>query len=742
MPKRTVIRDGLSLLVLCALGVWIWQARLIAPATEPVSLFGSSDLFTYFHPMHQEAARRLAQGELPLWNPWQLAGLPFLATLQTGVFYPLNVLYLALPTERAMELLTLFHMLLAGGFAYGLGRALGLGRLPSMVGGLVYPWSSFLVSAHLVPAAIATLAWIPALFAAVARIHRGGGPGWSAALGGGVAMILLAGYMGLAVYGLQALALYALWNGIRTLRAGRGVKTLVREAGWVAAGVTLGVMLAAPQWIPTLELSGLSARSTEGLTDSQIEPFAYLQLSQWTTLFKPGSSPGGYVGEVALLLLLPGLMVTRLRTETAFFGGIAILAGILALGSETPLYELYKSLPTGRMFRLPPRFLSIFTFGAAVTASLGAEALLSPRVNGATRRLLMVGSVALTCAALIAVGLAHLPRLAIGASFLLGFVVFVPNRAIITAGVTIVAMIFGNLFLTTLNTQTQTWKEGASQLLREYDPLYEKLRNELHLQRAIIHVNLAHIASTSPKQASLHGLYLFEDYEPLVPRRYADYATYLQKGTLYQNLPIPYSGGYDIRDPFRFPRLLAAAGVAVEVTLEDDRGGTHRFRLKEIPGALPRAYVVHGVRAAVDRLETLRAIADGDLELESEVILESPPGSAIRSPGPAESGEWVRFLSYEPEAIVLEASLLRPGALVLLDADFPGWHAWVDGSSARIYNANYLFRALLLPAGTHHIVFRYTPQSVRIGLFVGATGLTLLVAFVALSFLNRKRNRR
>jgi hypothetical protein len=204
---------------------------------------GNADLFTYFYPMYHEAARRLAQGELPLWNPWQLAGLPFLATMQTGVFYPPNLLYLFLPTERAMEVLAVFHMLLAGGLAYGLGRALGLSRLPAMVGGIVYPWSAFFISCYLVPCSIATLAWIPALFAASARIHRGGGLGWSAALAVAVAMTLLAGYLGFAVYGLQALCLYALFNGFRTLRAGGRAKALLREAGWMAAGVLLGIML-------------------------------------------------------------------------------------------------------------------------------------------------------------------------------------------------------------------------------------------------------------------------------------------------------------------------------------------------------------------------------------------------------------------------------------------------------------------------------------------------------------------
>lgn len=38
-------------------------------------------------------------GELPLWNPYEMSGKPFLANFQTGAFYPLNLILVFLPFQ-------------------------------------------------------------------------------------------------------------------------------------------------------------------------------------------------------------------------------------------------------------------------------------------------------------------------------------------------------------------------------------------------------------------------------------------------------------------------------------------------------------------------------------------------------------------------------------------------------------------------------------------------------------------
>src|ERR1700693_963866 len=53
-------------------------------------------------------------GELPLWNSYNLAGAPLLANFQTAAFYPFNLLFFVLPFSISWSLLILLQPLLAG----------------------------------------------------------------------------------------------------------------------------------------------------------------------------------------------------------------------------------------------------------------------------------------------------------------------------------------------------------------------------------------------------------------------------------------------------------------------------------------------------------------------------------------------------------------------------------------------------------------------------------------------------
>ena len=86
----------------------------------------------------------------------------------------------------------------------------------------------------------------------------------------------------------------------------------------------------------------------------------------------------------------------------------------------------------------------------------------------------------------------------------------------------------------------------------------------------------------------------------------------------------------------------------------------------------------------------------------------------------------VRITSYEPDEVRIEASLPRPGFLLLLDTYFPGWTASVNGRPTRIFRADYNFRAVSLPAGKSTIRFSYRPKSLRIGMALSAMSLLAL----------------
>ncbi len=120
----------------------------------------------------QHIRETLAQGEIPLWNPKILTGLPFLAAGQASVFYPLNVLFYVLPLEWAFGWFTALQVALAGINMYLFGRVLGLRRMPALYAGVVYMFSGFLIVSVVFTMFLAAVPWLPLLLAVIEYIIR------------------------------------------------------------------------------------------------------------------------------------------------------------------------------------------------------------------------------------------------------------------------------------------------------------------------------------------------------------------------------------------------------------------------------------------------------------------------------------------------------------------------------------------------------------------------------------------
>ena len=103
----------------------------------------------------------LAAGEIPLWNPHQFGGIPFLAAGQQSALYPLSVLYYVLPLPAAYGWFTVVQLWLAGAFLYAFVRGLGVGRVGAALGGIVYELSGFFVISAVFPMIIGAAAWLP-----------------------------------------------------------------------------------------------------------------------------------------------------------------------------------------------------------------------------------------------------------------------------------------------------------------------------------------------------------------------------------------------------------------------------------------------------------------------------------------------------------------------------------------------------------------------------------------------------
>ena len=167
------------------------------------------------------------------------------------------------------------------------------------------------------------------------------------------------------------------------------------------------------------------------------------------------------------------------------------------------------------------------------------------------------------------------------------------------------------------------------------------------------------------------------------------------------------------------PVLTDEAPEAYQVIL----GGRHvlpPFRLYENPAAFPRPFVVADAQPLPDQRDILRTVSATDFR--RVVLLEGHPGGTV---GGREIFRPAEVADYQPNRVEIRAD--GPGFLVLADIAYPGWSATVDEQPVPVYRADYLFRAVELPAGPHEVVFRFVPVSYQRGRIISLIAAGLLV---------------
>jgi hypothetical protein len=159
--------------------------------------------------------------------------------------------------------------------------------------------------------------------------------------------------------------------------------------------------------------------------------------------------------------------------------------------------------------------------------------------------------------------------------------------------------------------------------------------------------------------------------------------------------------------------------------------------LYEVKRAIPRVYVVSAVEHEIDPGKTLERLASEDFNALATVLVDEPVSLGDKGGVQGEA----RILEYENHLVNIQASLDRPGILVLADSFYPGWNAYVNGRQEKIYRANLFFRAVALSAGTHSVEFRYEPRSFAIGRAVSIVTLSLIAAASMLVYMRKRRQK-
>jgi hypothetical protein len=160
----------------------------------------------------------------------------------------------------------------------------------------------------------------------------------------------------------------------------------------------------------------------------------------------------------------------------------------------------------------------------------------------------------------------------------------------------------------------------------------------------------------------------------------------------------------------------------------------------ENPYTFGNAWFIDKIQYVNNANEEIDAI--GQVDLQQTAIVDSKFKEALKgvNEGYKDSLSTIRLTSYEPNQLVYETSSPQDGIVVFSEIYYPGWTATIDGKPADIARADYILRAMNVPAGKHTIEMRFDPQSLHIteGIAYGAMAL-LLVGVIILVWINRKK---
>jgi hypothetical protein len=319
-----------------------------------------------------------------LWTTQLLGGFPVAADVTPQTWYPLSVLLSLLPNSWNAFIISSY--VLASAFTYGYIYVITQSTLASLVAGMTYGCSGFMM-AHLGHTSmIHTATWIPLTLLTCEQLLRSSRKIWLMLLAFAVACLFLAGHPQISVYGLGLVVIYAAFFGALS-------PTRWKFYSLFSIAILTGLGLAAIQLVPTAELARMTPRAAMSYQDflAFSMPLSHAVMAVFPFILGGGnrfpySLP--YIGlssltEIPIYMgLLPlTLAIVGGRTDNQpksfryFWTIVAGISFLLMLGATTPVAWMSYQIPIYNKFRIPSRHGIELAMAVSVLAGLGIKAI-------------------------------------------------------------------------------------------------------------------------------------------------------------------------------------------------------------------------------------------------------------------------------------------------------------------------------------------------------------------------------
>jgi hypothetical protein len=721
---------------------------------SPVKNNAMPDVISQIYPWKNLTIDFIKNFQIPLWNPYAFSGTPQLANYQSAVLSPFNLLFFILPFINAWSLLVLLQPLLAGLFTYLFLKTLKISKEGSVIGAVAFMFCGFITTWMAYATLGFAILFLPLALFAIEKYFQTKNLKFLILFSFSIPLSFFSGHFQISAYFIIFTVFYIVYKYLST-------KDL-RISLDIFAFLAIGIFLSLPQLLPSIESYLQSLRS--GVFEKiEAIPWGYLPTFVAPDFLGNPVTRNDWFGHYAewnayiglLPLMLSFYAVFRKRTkEILFFILFAVSAFLFSF--QTPFLDflVYLKIPV-LSTSAASRMIVLFSFSMCVLAGFGFDKLLQDIKEAKKKQIFywvlsfFVIFVLLWLIVLLKLFL-PLDKIVIAKqNLILPTIIFLLFSAVILFSA-FSKKIFKNnkfyfifsiiLILITsfdmLRFSIKWMPFDPKNLVYPNTPIVSEFSKISGYERVVS--NLGEEATNYYKLSSLEG------YDAVYIKRYGEFMASLSNSNLQESgrsvVSFPKNGLYA-------PKALNLLGVKYVIHRVSDgraswtfpfwnyKDGTFSlmyndgvYQIFKNNDVFQRAFLVYKYQVENNPQKILNKMFSQNFNLQKEIVLEQNPNLKLDS----RSKGLAQIADYAPEKITINTSSEGNSLLFLSDSFYPGWEAYIDNNKTQIYRADYAFRAVYVPRGSHRVTFIYNPISFIVGVYAFIAGFLLIIIITVL----------
>lgn len=687
----------------------------------PIKNSAMPDLIDQIYPWKHFTVESWKKGEVPLWNPNSFAGTPHVANYQSAAFSPFTILFFLFSFKDAWSLLILLQPFLAGLWMYLFMKEIKISTVGSLIASSTFMFCGFMVVWMAYGTLAMAIAFLPLILLMIEKNSKKLNILHLFILSLAITFSLFSGHFQTSLYVLIFSFLFLLYKLFSNKQKRNNISAF--------CFFVLGILLALPQLIPTIQLYFNSVRSDQFITQGGI-PIHYL-----VTIFAPDffGNPvtqnnwfGLYAEYASFIGIIPLTFVFFSLLKKNVYAWFFFISGcfFLLFAIDTPLSQLLGNLRIPVLSTSSPsRIIVLSSFCFAVSSGFGVDVLLHMRSKYSYKKIIAV---------LCFVGILFL--VSWGALFF--YKGILGNNAMVAGKNLFLPTAF--FFVAIAGLLLSFWKRSFLPyilcfllILSSFDslrfakkwmpfdpmeyvfpevPVISAMRQ--YIGQGRVYGNVRAQVDTYYNLPSVQG------YDPLYIARYGEFITSSSIGKYAPAersvVSLHAEGKYTDRvldllgvNLIFHPKLDTKKSWSLPVWLEKERYAKlfedKHYELYKNNLAMKRVEIFDEYEVISDKKNILERFYNDTFDFRKKLILEErlPITLGLKQEGKAE------IVTYSPNNIVIATDVKAPVLLFLSDAYYPGWEAFVNGKPTKIYRADYAFRAVIIPPGKSKVQFVY-----------------------------------